>query len=287
MNKEETKVFVDIWFSVSGLSFLSAIWSLLTIVILKLHKRRLTKLIIPVHFVDLIHMSPLVFARTFWPVEALQGIYCQVVGFFLTFGSAASCLWQMAIAIWMLLLVYRLQHPPLLLDKFLHIIWAISIFLASIGFLIAPVGDFYVPVDGNSFCWISERFANSRFILYYFWVYVSMPLLFFSYLAILLKSQKNCKSDEKKILFGKLMGYPIIYIILWTPLVINRTVQMFHQELPDWFTMLSLTIAALPGFLNAIYYTITRKVLLKLKEKIFRDTPQSQSLNRVDQLDPK
>jgi len=57
------------------------------------------------------------------------------------------------------------------------------------------------------------------------------------------------------------MGYPIIYIILWTPLVINRTVQMFHQELPDWFTMLSLTIAALPGFLNAIYYTITRKVL--------------------------
>eukprot|EP01124_Arcella_intermedia_P015669 TRINITY_DN22231_c0_g1_i1.p1 TRINITY_DN22231_c0_g1~~TRINITY_DN22231_c0_g1_i1.p1 ORF type:complete len:196 (+),score=31.18 TRINITY_DN22231_c0_g1_i1:339-926(+) len=147
-------------------------------------------------------------------------------------------------------------------------------FFAVIGLLIAEPGyPFYEPLLYGSWCWISSHYTLHRFVLHYLWIFIICLYLFITYsiVAYTAATSKDVAgvNDPPHLKFKvikKIIGFPIIFFVVFVPLGVYRLIQWSHpdQYVPTGYVIFALFIFVFNGFFDAILYGLSRNIFCKV-----------------------
>jgi len=206
---------------------------------------------------------------------ATNGVLCQISGWLASAGNVTITFWEASIATFVAYTLFNYgKYPPVTFYIVCHFfIWSAGIVVASLGFYLKPFGEYYGPIDGNAYCWIQP--GEYRLWLGFLWIDVVMVYLFCVYITIAVFlvqhffKRNSSKSEVTKTTIIKMIGFPIIFFLVWGPPSFVRLISLYRPvtNIPMYANYTVSCIVALNGFTVSMYYGFARKIWTKLKEK--------------------
>ncbi|CAG9313294.1 unnamed protein product [Blepharisma stoltei] len=199
---------------------------------------------------------------------------CQLQSVALTFCTLANVLWTAMIALALYLAVI---HEKRLGE---HYKWYALIFA-----VLVPLCISWLPYITDSFgtaqgwCWIddSKKWGTIwRYSLFYGPLWIVIPFNIIVYFKVIKKIQLEIgnvseQQQMRKQLMRRLVMYPIILVICFTPVTISRVWEIFVDCPPREMSVISGFFTCINGLLNALVYGMTKSVRESLKSWIFRE----------------
>ncbi|CAG8508752.1 11047_t:CDS:2, partial [Scutellospora calospora] len=145
--------------------------------------------------------------------------------------------------------------------------WIPNLIISLAGFFIQTPTHCFYDSAGGSWCWISEYYDIYRISFHYAIILSAATLMIFIYaimFAILYNRQRKMSAYGSKILQSvnkKLVWFPLAYVILVTPLAVQRIFAIVDYALPFEFLIISGCIFTCAGLVNSIIYGIIRNVV--------------------------
>ncbi|RIB12299.1 G protein-coupled glucose receptor regulating Gpa2-domain-containing protein [Gigaspora rosea] len=196
------------------------------------------------------------------------GTICDIQGFMINFGDTSSGTWTFVISFHTYMLVVHNYECPHIVFVSMLIVWTLNLMVSLAGFAIQTAGQPFYDSAGGAWCWISEDYVNYRISFHYgimLSVATFMIIIYAIMFIVLYKRQLRMSANESKRILQsvnkKLIWYPLAYIILVTPLAIERIFDIIHYDLPFEFLIISGCILTCAGLTDSIIYGITRNVV--------------------------
>ncbi|KAF2202238.1 hypothetical protein GQ43DRAFT_317943 [Delitschia confertaspora ATCC 74209] len=191
---------------------------------------------------------------------------CFLQGWFIHLGDVSSGFFVLAIAIHTWLGVvkgYKIKY--IYFVGTILAIWAVAVAVTVIG----PImhGNRYFTRAGG-WCWVSQDYENERLWLHYIWIFIIEFGTILIYLHIFIHLRGRLKTvisnDTSKLSRATkfMLLYPMVYVVLTLPLAIGRMVAMTHHAMPDIYYCAAGTLLTSCGWMDALLYTLTRRVLV-------------------------
>jgi hypothetical protein len=191
---------------------------------------------------------------------------CFIQGWFLNIGDVASGLFVLAIAIHTWLGVVKgYKMPYMWFVTSILGVWFASLFLTALGPLIYR-DRFFSRAGG--WCWISTDFQDERLWLHYLWIFIVEfgTIAIYGHVFIHLRGRIRSimSNDTSKLTRATkfMILYPIAYLALTLPIAVGRMAVMAGKILPDSFFMVAGALLTSCGWVDALLYTLTRRVLV-------------------------
>jgi hypothetical protein len=191
---------------------------------------------------------------------------CFIQGWFLNIGDVASGLFVLAIAIHTWLGVVKgYKMPYMWFVTSILGVWLVSLFLTALGPMIYRE-RFFSRAGG--WCWISTAFQDERLWLHYLWIFIVEfgTIAIYGHVFIHLRGRIRSimSNDTSKLTRATkfMILYPIAYLALTLPIAVGRMAVMAGKNLPDSFFMVAGALLTSCGWVDALLYTLTRRVLV-------------------------
>ncbi|EMD65678.1 hypothetical protein GGP41_010544 [Bipolaris sorokiniana] len=191
---------------------------------------------------------------------------CFVQAWFLHIGDVSSGFFVLAIAIHTWLGVvkgYKMPFKWFVISILL--IWSFALFLTMLG--PAMHQDRYFA-RAAGWCWVSHEFQDERLWLHYLWIFIVEfgTIIIYAHLFFHLRGriQSIMANDTSKLSRATkfMVMYPAVYVILTLPIAVGRMVAMTGQPMPDLFFVVSGCLLTSCGWIDALLYALTRRVLV-------------------------
>jgi hypothetical protein len=191
---------------------------------------------------------------------------CFIQAWFLNIGDVASGLFVLAIAIHTWLGVIRgYKMPYVWFVVSILVIWLVALVLTVIGPAIYQ-DRFFARAGG--WCWISTDFQNERLWLHYLWIFIVEfgTIAIYGHVFIHLRGRIRSiiNNDTSKLTRATkfMVMYPLVYVLLTLPIAVGRMVAMTGKALPDIFFVVAGALLTSCGWIDALLYTLTRRILV-------------------------
>jgi hypothetical protein len=191
---------------------------------------------------------------------------CFIQGWFLNIGDVASGFFVLAIAVhtWLgVIKGYKLPYVWFVVG--ILCIWLFALVLTMLGPIIYQ-NRFYTRA--GSWCWISTDFQDERLWCHYFWVFLVEFGTIGIYGHVFFHLRGRIRSvlinDTSKLSRATkfMVLYPVVYVLLTLPIAVGRMVAMTGQALPDSFFIVAGSLLTSCGWIDALLYTMTRRILV-------------------------
>jgi hypothetical protein len=218
---------------------------------------------------------------------------CVAQGAIKQTGNVGTALWSLVIAIHTFaLLFYRAKIPNWACYVTLVVVWLILGTVLSLGPGILQTeekGPFY-GISGL-WCWMTTGYLTEKYALEYGWMFFSAGCSFILYSLVFLRLRGNIVVNGWRFNFQRrivakgysnrqynavtdpsqnthvmkvarqMMWYPVVYTILIVPIAGARFAVFAGKTVPNAVTVFTATVFMLSGFVNAILFTTTRRVV--------------------------
>lgn len=117
-------------------------------------------------------------------------------------------------------------------------------------------------------CWVSHEYQDERLWLHYLWIFIVEfgTIIIYAHLFFHLRGriQSIMANDTSKLSRATkfMVMYPAVYVILTLPIAVGRMVAMTGQPMPDLFFVVSGCLLTSCGWIDALLYALTRRVLV-------------------------
>ncbi|KAG9045607.1 hypothetical protein FS842_001146, partial [Serendipita sp. 407] len=218
---------------------------------------------------------------------------CVAQGAIKQTGNVGTALWSLVIAIHTFcLLFYRAQIRDWVCYVTLVSVWLLIGVVLSLGpgvLATKEKGPFY-GISGL-WCWMTSGYPVERYALEYCFMFVSAGISFILYTLVFLRLRGNINLNGMRFSFQRrvvvkgyssrqfnavtdpsqnthvmkiarqMMWYPVAYTILIVPIAAARFATFSGKPVPYEVTIFTATIFMLSGFVNAVLFTMTRRVV--------------------------
>jgi hypothetical protein len=191
---------------------------------------------------------------------------CFIQAWFLNIGDVASGFFVLAIAIHTWLGVvkgYKMPYGWFVVS--ILGIWFVALLLTAIGPAMHQ-DRFFTRAGG--WCWISTDFQDERLWLHYLWIFIVEfgTIAIYGHVFIHLRGRIRgiMNNDTSKLTRATkfMVLYPIAYLALTFPIAVGRMAVMGGKTLPDSFFMVAGALLTSCGWVDALLYALTRRVLV-------------------------
>jgi hypothetical protein len=191
---------------------------------------------------------------------------CFIQGWFLNIGDVASGFFVLAIAIHTWLGVVKgYKMPYLWFIVSILSIWFAALLLTAIGPAMYK-GRFFAQAGG--WCWVSTEFQDERLWLHYLWIFIVEfgTIAIYGHVFVHLRAsiRSIMNNDTSKLIRATkfMILYPIAYLALTFPIAVGRMAVMGGKKLPDSFFLVAGALLTSCGWVDALLYALTRRVLV-------------------------
>lgn len=218
---------------------------------------------------------------------------CVAQGAIKQTGNVGTALWSFVIAVHtFFLLFYRTKVPDGVCYTTLVVVWCILGGVLSLGpgvLATKEKGPFY-GISGL-WCWMTSAYPVERYALEYCFMFASAGLSFILYTLVFLRLRGNVNVSGWRFSFQRrhvakgysnkqynavtdpsqnthvmrvarqMMWYPVAYTILIVPIAAARFASFSGKAVPYEVTIFTATVFMLSGFVNAVLFTATRRVV--------------------------
>jgi len=225
--------------------------------------------------------------------EIIPSGLCVFTGFLLQWFTVSSDFWVISIAVY---LYFNIVRGRDLEDKewvFHAVCWGLPFILSLIPFSTCGYGI------AGTWCWVRSPVQGLWFSYLFVWITALVIIVLYALMVRYVRASAGAVSlylppkeaekrdkDNRK-LFRKLAFYPIVYIIQWTPSMINRIQNAVHPTDPIvGLYVLQLLFSLSIGLQNFfVYGSFNRKSLRKQKvfSKITKNLKVEEALPTVKQ----
>ncbi|KAF2823476.1 hypothetical protein CC86DRAFT_469266 [Ophiobolus disseminans] len=191
---------------------------------------------------------------------------CFIQGWFLNIGDVASGFFVLAIAIhtWFgVVKGYKMPYMGFVVS--ILGIWLAALVLTLIGPAIHG-NRFFARAGG--WCWISIDYQNERLWLHYLWIFIVEfgTIAIYGHVFVHLRGRIRgvINNDTSKLTRATkfMVLYPFVYVILTLPIAVGRMIAMTGRALPDPFFIVAGALLTSCGWIDALLYTLTRRILV-------------------------
>jgi len=281
---QDGRIYSNIFVTICGcLSLVTSVLFIMSLIYLKMFnspinslKKPLGRILLPMPVSGIIEALSNI-ASVWWILHpAEEGFYCTFIAFLAQFSYLNAAFWQANVTTWYTLLVAGKGES--LLDIFeigSHVItWPLSILLACAPFFQGkPFNVFYSPITGDSWCGISN--ALDRFTTYYLWLFLILVYLTGLSLYIIYRikiipkaSLESINPNVLVLYYRKIFGYPVIYLLLYGPIILTRLCQIITNRQLDWAIQVTAGLPALNGLVNTLYFGYSWNIIRKLRNAL-------------------
>jgi hypothetical protein len=202
-------------------------------------------------------------------INSIQGSTtpCFVQAWFLNLGDVSSGFFVLAIAIHTWLGVvrgYKMTYPWFITS--ILFIWLFALVLTVLGPAMYHE-RFFARAGG--WCWVSTEFQPERLWLHYLWIFIvefgTMAIYGHVFLHLRGRIQGIANNDTAKLTRATkfMVLYPAVYVVLTLPIAVGRMVVMTGtEEMPDIFFIVSGCLLTSCGWIDALLYALTRRILV-------------------------
>jgi hypothetical protein len=221
------------------------------------------------------------------------GSYCTAQAVIKQTGNVGTALWSFVIAVHTFDVLFLRWHiADYVCYGTLIGVWAFLGFIVIIGPAVVESrarGPFY-GISGY-WCWITAAYPVERYALEYLWMFASAGLSFILYFLVFLRLRGNVSVSGWHIRFHRvqdgpgqdntnnglfhdgrrdphlmqvarqMLWYPVAYTILVLPIAAARFSAFNGKGVPFAVTIFTSSIFMLSGFVNAVLFTATRRVV--------------------------
>ena len=161
------------------------------------------------------------------------------------------------------------------------IVWGLVIILSVI-----PVIPTNTYGKSGIYCWISDKKPNGqllRYLTFYVPLWICIVIVFISSIMTLIKIRSinaflELSNSKKWTQYSKMVGYPILFLLVWVIPSINRILQAFGVPEIEWIETLHVISVGLYGFFNnCIYFFDLKKI------NCFRSSPKLMEEKLLDE----
>ncbi|CAG5179636.1 uncharacterized protein ALTATR162_LOCUS9385 [Alternaria atra] len=201
---------------------------------------------------------------------------CFIQAWFMHLGDVASGFFVLAIAIhtWMSVVKgYRMPYRRFVVA--ILFIWLAALTLTVLG--PAMFGNRFFARAGG-WCWVSAEFEKERLYLHYLWIFIFEfgTIAVYGHIFVHLRGRiRSIMDNDTTKLFRAttfMVLYPAVYVILTLPIAIGRMVVMTGTEMPDAFFCVVGTLLTSCGWIDALLYTFTRRILVSNEMSVRQHT---------------
>eukprot|EP01129_Flabellula_baltica_P008782 TRINITY_DN3519_c0_g1_i1.p1 TRINITY_DN3519_c0_g1~~TRINITY_DN3519_c0_g1_i1.p1 ORF type:complete len:331 (+),score=57.46 TRINITY_DN3519_c0_g1_i1:17-1009(+) len=210
------------------------------------------------------------------------GVFCTIQGAVFNFANVSSALWYTNVCLYVTIYIISTvtfgtkNLPGKMYELLSNLIWVFCFFLTMVGFTYNNEESpfFYGPVGGGVWCWIVPPYLEERMTLHYLWIFIALGIVvlltLINFLYLCCNAGTFGKDIDKKIgsLMLSLIGYPIIFMIVFIPLATTRVLTGMGVSVSIEIVYVSSTLFISNGLFNAIYYGTTRKMFKKWKLEV-------------------
>jgi hypothetical protein len=191
---------------------------------------------------------------------------CFMQAWFMHLGDVASGFFVLAIAIhtWVSVVKsYKMPYKWFVVA--ILFIWLAALTLTVLG--PAAFGSRFFARAGG-WCWVSADFEKERLYLHYLWIFIFEfgTMAIYSHIFVHLRGRiRSIMNNDTTKLFRAtkfMVLYPAVYVILTLPIAVGRMVVMTGTDMPDTFFCVAGTLLTSCGWIDALLYTLTRRVLV-------------------------
>jgi hypothetical protein len=117
-------------------------------------------------------------------------------------------------------------------------------------------------------CWVSADYQDERLWLHYLWIFIVEfgTIGIYGHIFIHLRGriQSIINNDTTKLTRATkfMVMYPAVYVILTLPIAVGRMVAMTGTPMPDVFFIIAGSLLTSCGWIDALLYTLTRRILV-------------------------
>jgi hypothetical protein len=221
------------------------------------------------------------------------GSYCTAQAVIKQTGNVGTALWSFVIAVHTFDVLFLRWHiADYVCYGTLIGVWAFLGFIVILGPAVVESrarGPFY-GISGY-WCWITSAYPVERYALEYLFMFASAGLSFVLYFLVFLRLRGNVSVSGWHIRFHRvqngpgldntnsglfhdgrrdphlmqvarqMLWYPVAYTILVLPIAAARFSAFNGKDVPFGVTIFTSSIFMLSGFVNAILFTTTRRVI--------------------------
>ncbi|RMZ72181.1 integral membrane [Pyrenophora seminiperda CCB06] len=191
---------------------------------------------------------------------------CFIQAWFLQIGDVASGFFVLAIGIHTWLGVVKgYKLPYVWFVVAILSIWFFALFLTVLGPAMHQERYF---ARAAAWCWVSSEFQEERLWLHYLWIFIVEFGTIIIYAHIFFHLRGRIRSiianDTSKLTRANkfMVMYPAVYVVLTLPLAVGRMVAMTGGSMPDSFYIITGCLLTSCGWVDALLYTLTRRVLV-------------------------
>lgn len=221
------------------------------------------------------------------------GSYCNAQAVIKQTGNVGTALWSFVIAVHTFNVLFLRWHiANYVCYGTLVGVWAFLGFIVILGPAVveSPARGPFYGISGY-WCWITQSYPVERYALEYLFMFSSAGLSFILYFLVFLRLRGNVSVEGWHIRFHRahngswqdnsnnglfhdgrrdphlmqvarqMLWYPIAYSILVIPIAAARFSAFSGKDVPFAVTILTSSIFMLSGFVNAILFTTTRRVI--------------------------
>lgn len=192
---------------------------------------------------------------------------CVIQAYLINFGNLSSLLWTACImfALYRLIILERPNSHKLEI-YFCLFSWGIP-FIFSTAFL----QNFDMS---GEWCWIKENDTYLMLSLFY----IPLAIVIAFNITLCLKVWNHIKRNKDSVVenhnikvkvFTRLMSYPVILIICFTPATVHRFYKFFRLQDQESLYITAMFGNCIYGFCNSIVFGSTKHIRKRIKEKIF------------------
>jgi hypothetical protein len=207
--------------------------------------------------------------------------YCNWQAAFIQIFNLSDILWTAFLSFEMYNVVYK-EMPKLMYGYIKPLICILA--LSSISSILPLILHAYG--QSGAWCWINKpKYSKSeililRITMLYGPVWIVITWNIFVSVKVYLK-MKNYFNSENKYIVNKLVYYPLILLICYTPITISRVFNNIF--ISQSFDVFAECILMTEGVLNMIVYGLSKEVRLVIKE-MFAKKPILLESNNISML---
>jgi len=243
-----TEVFNVVAVLLGTINILAAICMIVAMAYLGKLQKEVHRYIFVLPFIDILHLLPFILG-----IDKLDCPSSNAVSFLTIFSQNYGALWQITLTFYFytIILNFRCIDKRIYVEIFSYII----VFLLS---GIVAVVDYVLVLP-----------KEARIFSRYFLIYLAAIIIFIMNINIILYIKKTIPKDTKGkwTFYSMLLWYSGIYIIVWLPYGITKTIDEIQVQHSGIESLVGILITSFSGLFHAIYYGYTRNIWSELKGK--------------------
>lgn len=117
-------------------------------------------------------------------------------------------------------------------------------------------------------CWVSADYQDERLWLHYLWIFIiefgTIGIYGHVFIHLRGRIRSISNNDTTKLTRATkfMVMYPAVYVILTLPIAVGRMVAMTGTPMPDVFFIIAGSLLTSCGWIDALLYTLTRRILV-------------------------